>query len=125
MDNGVNYMHDITKGGVFAGVWELSTAIKKGVEVDIKKIPIRQDIIEVCEFFDINPYNLDSRGAFLAVTTNGIKLVEELESKGIEAAVIGHVAEHKNKLIHNDDETRYLESLASDEIYRFYEMLED
>lgn len=118
-NNGAFYMHDITKGGVFAGLWELSSAIKKGIEVDIKKIPIRQEIIEVCEFFDINPYNLDSRGALLVVTDCGEKLVEELAIEGIEAAVIGYVAGHKNKLVHNDDEVRYLESPSSDEIYSF------
>ncbi len=120
-ENGAYYMHDITKGGVYAGLWELATVTKKGLEVDIKRIPIRQDIIEVCEFYDINPYGLDSRGALLVITDDGEKLADKYYEQGIEAEVIGKIAEHKNKLMMNEDEVRYLESPSSDEIYNFLE----
>jgi hydrogenase expression/formation protein HypE len=32
-----------------------------GLEIDLKKIPVRQETIEICEFFGINPYELISR----------------------------------------------------------------
>ena len=120
-EHGAFYMHDITRGGVYAGLWELATATKKGLEVDIQKIPIRQDIIEVCEFFDVNPYALDSRGALLVITADGESLADAYFEQGIEAEVIGKIAEHKNKLIINEDEVRYLESPSTDELNIFYE----
>jgi hydrogenase maturation factor len=46
-------------------------------------------------------------------------LVDKYMDEGIEAAVIGRVAEHKNKLVVNEDETRYLDSPSSDEVYKF------
>ena len=122
-ENGAYYMHDITQGGVFSGLWELATAIKKGLEVDIKKIPVRQDIVEVCEIFDVNPYALDSRGALLVVTENGQKLVDVYWDNGIEAEVIGTIADHKNKLIYNEDEIRYLDSPSSDELIKYMERI--
>jgi len=120
-ENGAYYIHDITQGGVFAGLWELATATKKGLEVDIKLIPTLQDIVEVCEFVDVNPYALDSRGAMLVVTDNGQKLVETYLDNDIDAAVIGKIAEHKNKLIINEDEVRYLDSPSSDELLKYLE----
>ena len=108
-ENGALYMHDATSSGVYGALCELSCGIKHGIEIDLQQIPIKQEIVEVCEFYDINPYLLASRGVLLIVAENGLKLVEELNKVNIDAAVIGKVCDHNNKIIRNEDEMRYLD----------------
>ena len=49
--SGVSAMHDVTEGGIFGALWEMAEASGVGLEIDLKKIPIRQETVEVCEFF--------------------------------------------------------------------------
>ena len=58
MQVGVSAMHDVTEGGIFGALWEMAEASGVGLCVDLKKIPIRQETIEICEFFNLNPYQL-------------------------------------------------------------------
>jgi len=117
-DNGAVLMHDVTEGGVFGALWELSSATKLGIEVDLKKIPLRQETVEICEFYDINPYMLISSGSLLIATIHGNQLVKKLNEAGIDAAVIGRFKKGNNKEIHNDDEIRFLEPPSVDELYK-------
>lgn len=55
---GVTSMHDITEGGIYGALWEVASAAGIGVEVELEKIPIRQEMVEICEFYDLNPYQL-------------------------------------------------------------------
>ena len=48
--SGVSAMHDVTEGGIFGALWEMAEASGFGLEIDLKKIPVRQETIEVCEF---------------------------------------------------------------------------
>lgn len=107
--NSAMYMHDVTSTGVYGALWELSCGIKHGIEVDLQQIPIKQEIVEVCEFYDANPYLLPARGALLVVVEDGMKLVEEYVKAGIDANVIGKVCKHNNKIVNNEDEMRYLD----------------
>lgn len=115
---GVTSMHDVTEGGVFGALWEVAEASGVGITIDLKKIPVKQETIEVCEFFDINPYLLISSGSMLISTNNGNALVEALEKEGIKGTVIGKVMAGKDRIIINDDEIRYLEPPKSDELYK-------
>ena len=47
MEHGVTAMHDITEGGVFGALWEMASGAGVGLEVDQKKIPIRQETVEI------------------------------------------------------------------------------
>ena len=51
MKSGVRAMHDVTTGGIFGALWELAEASGVGLEIELKKIPIRQETVEICEFF--------------------------------------------------------------------------
>ena len=113
-------LHDISTGGVFAGVWELTSASGLGVKIELQKIPVWQETIEVSEVFDINPYMLDGTGSLLIVTNNGERLVDVLEEKGINASVIGIITSDKNRVLINGDETRFLEPQRGDEIYKLF-----
>lgn len=107
--HGVKAMHDVSDGGIFASLWELTEGARRGFEIDLRAIPVRQETIECCHILDINPYTSDSTGMLLMVTEDGEGLVKELELAGIPSAIIGHMADNSDKIIKNDDEIRYLD----------------
>jgi len=115
---GVTSMHDVTEGGIFGALWELGEASHVGMEIDLKKIPLRQETVEICEYYNINPYQLISSGVMLMVTDRANALVEELKKNGIPATVIGRIVEGNDKIVMNEDEKRYLIPPKSDELYK-------
>lgn len=115
---GVTSMHDVTEGGIFGALWEIGAASKVGLEVDLKKIQLRQETVEICEFYDINPYMLISSGCMLMITDKANLLVDRLKAEGIPAAVIGRITEGNDRIIINEDERRFLEPPKSDELYK-------
>jgi len=115
---GVTSMHDATEGGIFGALWEIGEASNVGIEVDLKKIPMKQETIEVCEFYDLNPYQLISSGVMLMITDKANALVDELRKQGIPSTVIGRITEGKNRVVINEDEIRFLEPPKSDELYK-------
>ena len=116
--SGVRAIHDVSSGGIYASLWEMSEKAGCGLEVDLRKIPVRQETIEICEFFELNPYQLTSGGALLIATGDGKGLVKKLEEEGIPAVVIGALKEGNDKIIVNGDEKRFLESPQADEIHK-------
>ncbi len=111
-------VHDLSSGGAFAALWEMAERAGCGLRVDLKSIPVKQETIEICEFFEVNPYQLISGGSLLIACDDGEKLVESLEEAGIHAAVIGSLKEGKDRIIVNDDEERFLELPQADEIHK-------
>lgn len=115
---GVTSMHDVTEGGIFGALWEIAAASKVGLEVDLKKILLKQETVEICEFYDLNPYMLISSGCMLMITDKANQLVDRLKAVGIAAAVIGRITEGNDRIIINEEERRYLEPPKSDELYK-------
>ena len=113
-------MHDISGGGVFRALWELAELAGTGIRVELKKIPVKQETIEVCEVFGLNPYELLSGGALLMVTGNGEELVEQLLEADIPATLIGQLTDNKDKVLvtygEDGEELRYLDKPRTDEI---------
>lgn len=116
--SGVSAMHDVTEGGIFGALWEMAEASGVGLEIDLKKIPVKQETIEVCEFFGINPYELISSGSMLMAAPDGNTLVRELEKQGIHAAVVGKAVAGNDRVLINEDERRFLEPPKTDELYK-------
>ncbi|MCI5500805.1 MAG: AIR synthase family protein [Lachnospiraceae bacterium] len=117
---GATAMHDVTEGGIFGALWEIGAASGVGIIADLRKIPIKQETIEICEVFDINPYMLISSGSMLIGCPQGNLLVEKLMQNGINAVVIGRATEGNDRIVVNGDETRYLGPAGSDELYKIY-----
>ena len=119
--NGVKFISQIGEGGVFAGLWNLAKEMECGLEVDLKKIPVLQETVEVCEFFRLNPYQLTSAGAMFMVTNDGEHLVEVLGVQGIPAVLIGKLTDNNDKILRNGEEIRYIDRPAPDEIMKIFE----
>lgn len=111
-------MHDVTEGGLFGALWEMAEASGVGLEIDLKKIPIRQETVEICEYFDVNPYGLISSGMMLMAAADGNALVLALQEAGIPATVIGKATEGNDRVIIRDEERRFLEPPKTDELYK-------
>lgn len=116
--HGVAAMHDVTEGGIFGALWEMAQASGVGLEIDLKKIPILQETVEICEFFDINPYGLISSGSMLMAANDGNTIVRELEKAGIHAAVVGKAVAGNDRVLYTPQERRFLEPPKSDELYK-------
>ena len=111
-------MHDVPEGGLFGALWEMAEASGVGLEIDLKKIPIRQETVEICEYFDVNPYGLISSGMMLMASADGNALVLALQEAGIPATVIGKATEGNDRVIIRDEERRFLEPPKTDELYK-------
>jgi len=116
-----HYLVDLTGQGILSALWEVAEAVNKGLEIDLRKIPIRQETVEICEYFDINPYYVRSGGAFLIATEQGAALRSSLQAQQILATKIGSLVEGKARIIWNDGHKRYLDRPKQEELARFYE----
>ena len=117
---GAFVVRQVADGGILAALWNLALELNQGLDLDMKKISILQETIEVCEHFRLNPYQMISTGSFLAVTDNGEVLADALNNQGITAAVIGHTTDNNDKILRNGEEMRYIDRPAPDEILKLY-----
>lgn len=121
MKSGLCRMFAVSEGGIFASLWETARIAGVGLEVDLKRIPIRQETVEICDCLGINPYELMSDGALLIMAPEGEPLVEALNERGFDAAIVGKTRGDNDKIIRNDDEVRYVDKPAADSIYKLFE----
>lgn len=117
---GVSVMRQVSRGGILASLWDLAKDTELGLNLDLKKIAVRQETIEVCEHFRLNPYQLASGGSFLMLAENGEALADALNQKGIQAAVIGQLTDNNDKVIHNGEDMRYIDRPAPDELMKVF-----
>ena len=113
----VTAMQQIGEGGILAALWGLLEASGLGMEIEMSKIAIQQETVEICEFFDLNPYKLLSGGCLLIATEDGNGLVMELEKEDIPAVIIGKATDSNDRVLINEDERRFLETTQTDELY--------
>lgn len=113
---GVAAMHNVSQGGIFGALWEMAQASGVGLEIDLKKIPVRQETIEICEYFDVNPYKLLSGGAVLMAAKDGNQVVRMLEQAGKVATIIGKATDGNDRVLLCEDEKRFLETPQTDEL---------
>ncbi|MDE6531424.1 MAG: hydrogenase maturation factor [Lachnospiraceae bacterium] len=118
MKSSVGAMHNVSEGGIFGALWNMAEHSGVGLEIELKKIPIRQETVEICNYFDINPYALLSTGCLLMTAENGYELVESLHKEGISAAVIGRTTDRNDRLIINEEEKRFLTPAQQDESFK-------
>jgi len=105
---GAGALCPLGEGGIFQALWDMGRKFSLGVDVDLKLIPVRQETIEICNHFDVNPYMYDSRGSLLIAVSNGGRLVRKLRDSGINAAVIGEFTKGNDRIVRNGDKIRYL-----------------
>lgn len=100
--------HDVSNGGVFGALWQMLSACNCGARLAAEKMPVKQEIIEVSEYFDINPYMMNGQGSMLLVTEHGQELTDAFMQAGIMANVIGMTTKEKDRVVMVGEEERYL-----------------
>jgi hydrogenase maturation factor len=117
-DHNASVVLESGDGGVMKTLWDLGEEAKSGFTVDIMDIPIRQETVEICEFFHIDPYRLESKGTYLAVLEDAMSAKAALREIGVESEIIGRLESGNAKVIlfDRDHETRYLDKPKPDEI---------
>lgn len=118
---GICAMTDVSEGGIFGAFWKMGESSGVGLEIDLKKIPIRQETVEICNHLDLNPYELISGGSLLIAADDGYALAERLEKAGIPAAVVGRATAGNDRIVLNGEEKRFLGPVRMDEIHKIYE----
>lgn len=116
---GATSMHDVTEGGIFGAVWEISEASKTGFEIYEDNIPVSVPTKKICDFFNISPFKLISSGSMLITTPNPEKLIKALNDKNIQATKVGKiVADQNRRVVIRKDETIQIKQPESDELYK-------
>ena len=121
MSLGATEWEEVKEGGILAALWNLSGAYEQGISFSLLKIPVRQEIIEVCELLDLNPYRLRSGECMLIAADHGGNLVYGLEAMGIRAAVIGRVEPGISRKMTGAGGIGFLERPQPDEIQKITE----
>ena len=90
---GATAMHDPTEGGVAAGLFELASASRRGLVVDLDHIPIHPYTARLCDHFGLRPLGLIGSGALLLTIApaKATSLLRALRNLRIPAACIGRV----------------------------------
>jgi len=118
MKYNVYAMHDVTEGGIYGALWEIASKANLGFFVEQDNIPLRQETIEICEYYDLNPYKLIGSGSMLIVTDQSELIINELEENGIKGTVIGKLTKGNHKQMLFDEVIRSVEPPKSDELYK-------
>lgn len=117
--HGVNFMHDITEGGLVGALTEMCFESELGFIVDAAKVPVHDVTKKVAAFYDLDAYQLISSGSLLmTLPREEVEgLLIELKAKGIEASHIGEFTRDQKKIIRFDEDIE-VEPKAGDELYK-------
>lgn len=117
---GAHAMHDITEGGLYGALDEISQAAGLGFDLYIDYLPISNETKEISEALAIDPAGLISSGSMLIVTPNSESLIAELQENGILAARIGIITDGERRIITSDKAEPFIWS-HKDELWRLME----
>lgn len=115
---GVQYMHDITEGGLLGAVYETAQAIGQGIRVEEHRLPVTQTTRKIADAFSIDPLRLISSGSMLLVIPE--EKEKEAERLFFEAdiplTIIGTVTE-KDVVMATESGLRPIPAPEKDELY--------
>lgn len=104
------------EGGIMTALWNLSGAYGTGISVVLRDLPLKQETIEICEVYDLNPYRLQSGGCYLLAADNGGGLVRRLADIQIPAVTVGTVDTGIKRQILNGEVRSFLDRPREDEL---------
>jgi hydrogenase maturation factor len=97
---GVHAMHDVTEGGIAAGLQEIAWASDVGIVAHEEKIPIYRETELICKALKIDPLKTIGSGALIisAHPAKAKEIVASLRKEEIPASVVGEVVDKKEGL---------------------------
>ena len=115
---GANSLHDITEGGLYGALQEMSIASNTGFEFYPEKIEIADCTKKITDTLELDPCGLLSSGSLLISISEGEKLVEALKKKDIKAWIIGNIRD-EGQYISCQGDLENFTPLQEDEFWRF------
>lgn len=115
-------MHDVTEGGLYGALDELTQAAGNGFDLYLENLPVSTETDKICQALEIDPAGLISSGSMLIAIaeTDTHDLIEKLNSEGIKAAKIGKVTENTKNVIKRGKKIPFKWS-NKDELWRLME----
>jgi len=107
--NNLNSYIAAGRSGFLGALWVLAEASGCGLTLDLRRVPILQYTVEICEELGEDPYKLPSEGSFLFSMPSGEGFVSELRTLGIFAAVCGKANHTNDRLLLSGEIVRYLD----------------
>lgn len=94
-DKGVSAMHDATEYGILGGLHEFAQAAGLGLVVHKDEIVVLPSVKEVCEMFQIDPYNSISEGTLIAAVRPHAanEVLNRLRDSNITASICGEMTD--------------------------------
>lgn len=117
--HGIEWMHDVTEGGVLGAVWEMCHGAELGCIIDQEAIPISAITRKVCFTFGIDPLRLISSGCMLMCVPSHLEreLIQHLTQEGIPVCEIGELTSDKKCLLKHQTHFTEIEEPFGDELY--------
>jgi hydrogenase expression/formation protein HypE len=92
---GLRFMRDPTRGGLATVCHEIARACAHSVVLDADAVPLRPEVVSVCEMLGYDPYYLACEGRVVAVadaaSANEVLARWQATSSGRDARIIGRV----------------------------------
>jgi hydrogenase expression/formation protein HypE len=100
-EKGVSAMHDATECGIWGGLYEIGQSSGLGVRIYKDKIVVEDCVLEICEYFGIDPYASISEGTLILTcrAQAADQIVQALNDKNIKASVVGELTEPEKGMI--------------------------
>lgn len=116
---GVQFMHDITEGGLLGAVYESAQAVGKGIRIRKESVPVTAVTKRVAAAFGIDPLRLIGSGSLLIVLPKEVeKRAHALfASAGVALSVIGEVCE-EGVWLETDEGILPIEPPRGDDLYK-------
>lgn len=112
----ISAVRQVGSGGILAELWNLAEESGIGMEISLSDIALKQETVEICELFGLNPYQMTSAGSFLITTDHADMVIRVLEKAGARAGKLGVATAQKARVITSGEEVRYLDRPAPDEL---------
>jgi len=99
--NYVHAMKDPTRGGISSALNNWAIKSNVSIWIDEEKVPIKKQVVAICDMLGLDPYNIASEGrALLSVDSNKAEMIlNKIKSTkiGKEAEIIGEVRSENPK----------------------------
>jgi len=122
-EDGVTAMHDVTEGGLFGALYELSEASNVGLEVNIKDVIVTEEEKLICDLFGLDPYVTLSEGTLLITVkpNKAQEVLDALRTKGIQGKVIGKILnKDRGRLVRRNGKLEPLRKPTIDPYWKAY-----
>lgn len=110
----------VSSGGYLASLWDMCEEMNMGLNYNLKNFPISQYTIELCNFFDLNPYRLLCKNVYLISSDTPTETFKYLVKNFTNVNFIGVFNNTKKRLRVDGEADAFLTKDHKDELLKIY-----